>query len=138
VPTYAAVIGAAAPAEPVVPAPVETPAVAESVVDTSMNAVSSGVAPSTDLFEIPDFTTNAPPAPPISEAPVQAPAPGPVLGAMTHPPVAPVAADAAASGLTLGEVEPPDLGMPAFTDPAEFKIPSYGAADAEADIEEID
>jgi cell division initiation protein len=147
-PSYAEVIGAAEPAPAVetavlspAPAPAAAPpAVAtESVVETSMNATSSGVAPSADLFEIPDFTTNAPPAPPVAEAAVVAAAPGPVIGATLQPPVAPVAADpAAASGLTLGEVEPPDLDIPAFTDPAEFKMPGYGAADADADIEEID
>jgi cell division initiation protein len=139
-PSYAAVIASAAPAAvPAVPAPLAAPVVQESVVDTSMNAVSSGVAPSTDMFEIPDFTTNAPPAPPIAEAPVQAAGPGPELGGMARPPVAPVAPAAGdASGLTLGEVDPPDLGIPAFTDPAEFKMPGYGVADVEADIEEID
>ena len=49
-----------------------------------------------------------------------------------------------ASSLTLGEVAPPrlaDAGVPVFTDPAEFEMPSFGSGFGHADdvdIEEID
>jgi len=140
-PTYAAAV---AQAEEVVPAPSfeqaapVAPAVpaasAPITAEPARTAPPAPVAPRTQEPFAPAAPSQFPPV--TTQMPTSGPAP--IAG------LEPSFPDSASS-LTLGEVAPPalpDNGIPVFTDPAEFELPSFGSgfgqADDDVDIEEID